>query len=356
MSNYAGLGHALLPEAALGRRRAGIVLGFDLAVAPATRRLERSAPRRWRSAAVALSPRRSAAFESAARARSSAACLMLDPLAVAARLGVLALALLVARGGRGRPRPAQSGRICRHHPVRHHGLHPDGRGEPAAARVSRARAREPLALRARRFQQIESRLGRGRAEIFPLRRHLGGLSALRFQPALRADRLDRTAADRRGRSPSAEPSPLLAIALVMVLVGFGFKAAAAPFHLWAPDVYQGAPAPAAALIASASKLAGLVLFLRLLWPGLGAAAGSVATGTARQGWLPVVAVHFARLAPARQSRRARADQRPPAARLLRHFPRRRAVARRHRRGRRRPGAALLLRRDLWHRDRPARSG
>ena len=36
-------------------------------------------------------------------------------------------------------------------------------------------------------------------------------------------------------------SPLLALALVMVLVAFGFKAAAAPFHLWAPDVYEGAP-------------------------------------------------------------------------------------------------------------------
>ena len=69
-------------------------------------------------------------------------------------------------------------------------------------------------------------------------------------------------------------SPLLMVAVVMVLVGFGFKAAAAPFHLWAPDVYQGAPAPAAALIASAAKLAGLAFFLRLLGSALpGAAAG-----------------------------------------------------------------------------------
>ncbi|MDI1337238.1 MAG: NADH-quinone oxidoreductase subunit N [Lacunisphaera sp.] len=83
------------------------------------------------------------------------------------------------------------------------------------------------------------------------------------------------------------PSPLLVVALVMILVAFGFKAAAAPFHLWAPDVYEGAPAPSAALIASASKLAGLALFLRLLWPGLGAAAGNL-TGAA--GWLPVVAL------------------------------------------------------------------
>jgi len=84
--------------------------------------------------------------------------------------------------------------------------------------------------------------------------------------------------------------PLLVVALVMVLVAFGFKAAAAPFHLWAPDVYQGAPAPAAALIASASKLAGLVLFTRLLWPGLGGAAGTIAHLPVTVGWAPVVAL------------------------------------------------------------------
>jgi NADH-quinone oxidoreductase subunit N len=84
--------------------------------------------------------------------------------------------------------------------------------------------------------------------------------------------------------------PLLIVALIMVLVAFGFKAAAAPFHLWAPDVYQGAPAPAAALIASASKLAGLVLFTRLLWPGLGGTAGTIAHLPVTAGWAPVVAM------------------------------------------------------------------
>jgi len=86
------------------------------------------------------------------------------------------------------------------------------------------------------------------------------------------------------------PSPLLLVALGMVLVAFGFKAAAAPFHLWAPDVYQGAPAPAAALIASASKLAGLVVFTRLLWPGLGSAVGTIAHVPITVGWAPVVAL------------------------------------------------------------------
>jgi NADH-quinone oxidoreductase subunit N len=48
--------------------------------------------------------------------------------------------------------------------------------------------------------------------------------------------------------------PLLAVAMVMVVIGFGFKVAAAPFHLWAPDAYQGAPTPSAAFIASGSKV------------------------------------------------------------------------------------------------------
>jgi NADH-quinone oxidoreductase subunit N len=83
-------------------------------------------------------------------------------------------------------------------------------------------------------------------------------------------------------------TPLLLIALVMILTAFGFKAAAAPFHLWAPDAYQGAPTASAALIASASKLAGFALFLRLLWTAAGPAAGSIASLQGSPGWLPVL--------------------------------------------------------------------
>ena len=49
---------------------------------------------------------------------------------------------------------------------------------------------------------------------------------------------------------STSVQPLLALGIVMTLVGFAFKIAAAPFHLWAPDAYQGAPVPSAAFIAS----------------------------------------------------------------------------------------------------------
>jgi NADH-quinone oxidoreductase subunit N len=57
--------------------------------------------------------------------------------------------------------------------------------------------------------------------------------------------------------------PLLSIALVMIAVGLGFKVAAVPFHLWAPDTYEGAPAPAAAFIASVSKVASFALLISI---------------------------------------------------------------------------------------------
>src|SRR4029453_9458306 len=53
--------------------------------------------------------------------------------------------------------------------------------------------------------------------------------------------------------------PLLLVGVVMTLVGFAFKIAAPPFHLWAPDAYQGAPVPSAAFIASGSKVASFVV-------------------------------------------------------------------------------------------------
>jgi NADH-quinone oxidoreductase subunit N len=59
------------------------------------------------------------------------------------------------------------------------------------------------------------------------------------------------------------PSPLLYVAWVLVVAGLGFKVAAVPFHLWAPDTYEGAPAPAAAFIASVSKVASFALLLTI---------------------------------------------------------------------------------------------
>ncbi len=53
--------------------------------------------------------------------------------------------------------------------------------------------------------------------------------------------------------------------LLLILVGLGFKIAAFPFQIWAPDVYQGSPAPTTAFLAIGSKAAGFVLLLRVLF-------------------------------------------------------------------------------------------
>ncbi len=56
---------------------------------------------------------------------------------------------------------------------------------------------------------------------------------------------------------------------LMVLVGFGFKVAAVPFHMWVPDVYQGAPTPVTAYFSVAPKAAGFAAILRIFIYGLG---------------------------------------------------------------------------------------
>ena len=84
--------------------------------------------------------------------------------------------------------------------------------------------------------------------------------------------------------------PLMLAGIVMALVGFGFKVAAVPFHLWAPDVYEGAPTPSAALIASGSKVAGFFIFAKILAVGFAGAAGNAAWTQLQPGWLPLLAI------------------------------------------------------------------
>jgi NADH-quinone oxidoreductase subunit N len=84
--------------------------------------------------------------------------------------------------------------------------------------------------------------------------------------------------------------PLLAVGIVMTLVGFAFKIAAAPFHLWAPDAYQGAPVPSAAFIASGSKVASFVVLGKIVLVGFGPVHGSAAWHAMVAGWMPVLAL------------------------------------------------------------------
>jgi len=63
--------------------------------------------------------------------------------------------------------------------------------------------------------------------------------------------------------------PALVVALILLVVGFGFKIAVVPFHMWTPDVYEGAPTSVTAFMAVASKAASFGAFLRVFLEGLG---------------------------------------------------------------------------------------
>jgi len=73
---------------------------------------------------------------------------------------------------------------------------------------------------------------------------------------------------------------LLIAGVGLLLVGLGFKAALVPFHMWTPDVYQGAPTSVTAYMAAVAKTAAFVTLLRLLW----------AAGALQDFWMPIVSV------------------------------------------------------------------
>jgi NADH-quinone oxidoreductase subunit N len=65
-------------------------------------------------------------------------------------------------------------------------------------------------------------------------------------------------------SPSAASSPGLIVGLVFVMVGLAFKISAVPFHMWTPDVYEGAPTPVTVFFATGPKVAAMALLLRVM--------------------------------------------------------------------------------------------
>jgi NADH-quinone oxidoreductase subunit N len=73
----------------------------------------------------------------------------------------------------------------------------------------------------------------------------------------------------------------LIFGMVFVLCGLAFKMSAAPFHMWTPDVYEGAPTPATAFFAAAPKVAAAVLFARICYE---------AFGPLIEDWRPIVAI------------------------------------------------------------------
>ena len=63
----------------------------------------------------------------------------------------------------------------------------------------------------------------------------------------------------------------LLVGIILMLVGFAFKVSAAPFHMWTPDVYEGAPTPVTLFFATAPKVAGIAIFVRVLLEPFGKA-------------------------------------------------------------------------------------
>jgi NADH-quinone oxidoreductase subunit N len=102
-----------------------------------------------------------------------------------------------------------------------------------------------------------------------------------------------TIADKLQALADSQQAYLLGLSFLMIFVGLSFKLAAAPFHMWAPDVYQGAPTPVTAFLSVVSKTAGFVIVIRILLSVFGIAAsngpGSEPILLNMQGYLTIIA-------------------------------------------------------------------
>jgi NADH-quinone oxidoreductase subunit N len=83
---------------------------------------------------------------------------------------------------------------------------------------------------------------------------------------------------------------LLLVGGAMMVVGFGFKAAVVPFHVWTPDVYEGAPTPITGFMAAGPKAAAFASFVRVFVLGFPFVAGSQAAGYLHESWLTALSV------------------------------------------------------------------
>ena len=83
---------------------------------------------------------------------------------------------------------------------------------------------------------------------------------------------------------------LLLIGGAMMVVGFGFKAAVVPFHVWTPDVYEGAPTPITGFMAAGPKASAFASFMRVFVLGFPIVAGSQAAGYLHESWMTALSV------------------------------------------------------------------
>ncbi len=80
---------------------------------------------------------------------------------------------------------------------------------------------------------------------------------------------------------SGERAPMLLVGMALLIVGLGFKVAVFPFHMWVPDVYDGAPTAVTAFMTAGPKTAAFAAFLRVFFKGF---------GTLDENWIPIFAL------------------------------------------------------------------
>ena len=90
--------------------------------------------------------------------------------------------------------------------------------------------------------------------------------------------------------PFAKFPALMLAGGAMLIVGFGFKIAAVPFHVWTPDVYEGAPSPITGFMATGPKAAAFASFLRVFLIGFPLLAGVQAAGYLHESWITALAL------------------------------------------------------------------
>ncbi|MBK9152646.1 MAG: NADH-quinone oxidoreductase subunit N [Chloracidobacterium sp.] len=83
---------------------------------------------------------------------------------------------------------------------------------------------------------------------------------------------------------------LLLVGAAMLIIGFGFKVATVPFHIWTPDVYEGAPSPVTGFMAAGPKAAGFASFIRVFVLGFPLMAGVQASGYLHDSWMAALSV------------------------------------------------------------------
>jgi NADH-quinone oxidoreductase subunit N len=92
------------------------------------------------------------------------------------------------------------------------------------------------------------------------------------------------------RIPNANFPALLLAGGAMMIIGFGFKVATAPFHIWTPDVYEGAPTPVTGFMAAGPKAAAFASFVRVFVLGFPLIAGVQASGYLHESWMTALTV------------------------------------------------------------------